>query len=152
MHEQLEKTIRTNLQTARNRLHEQKDLVINRYFILEINVFSFQETKSRFSKYSNQLNEIKLRLQNNMYGSDHNRSRESSSLISHRSIIPTSASLSALSHQHQIPTTSSNDIISTQSSRRQTIDTHSIIIDRLDDDVEDDLMCYINQTTETTRF
>ncbi len=33
MHEQLEKTIRTNLQTTLNRLHEERDLVINRMFL-----------------------------------------------------------------------------------------------------------------------
>jgi hypothetical protein len=32
MHEQLEKTIKKNLQTTLNRLHEEKDLVINQKF------------------------------------------------------------------------------------------------------------------------
>ena len=37
MHEQLEKTIRTNLQITLNRLHEEKDLVINRMFFFILN-------------------------------------------------------------------------------------------------------------------
>ncbi|CAF0980766.1 unnamed protein product [Adineta steineri] len=146
MHEQLEATIQTNLQTAIKRLQKEKDL----------------ETKNRFTKYSNQLNEIKLRLQRDMYGNDCHAPRDnSSSTTPYRSTIITSASLSAISH-HQNPPTSSaylpltSSVSSTNftetdlSSKRPIVDNnYTTITDQLDDE---DLMDDLNDTTETTRL
>ncbi len=44
---------------------------------------------------------------------------------------------------------SSNIISSNQPSRRQTIDSNSTLINQA---IDEDLMCYLNQTTESTRF
>jgi len=45
MHEQLEKTIKTNFQTTLNRLHEERDLVINQKSFFKINFFLFRKQK-----------------------------------------------------------------------------------------------------------
>jgi len=81
-----------------------------------------------------------------------------SSSTPHRSTITSSASLSAIAPHHQMPMTSStftpitspsNVITSNQSFRRQTINSNSPIISQPNDE---DLMPYINQTTESTRL
>ncbi|CAF1249552.1 unnamed protein product [Rotaria sordida] len=60
IHEQLEKTIRMSLQTTLNQVYKEKDL----------------DAKNRFAKYSNQLNDVKTRLQRETYGNTHPGSRE----------------------------------------------------------------------------
>ncbi|CAF1615080.1 unnamed protein product [Rotaria sordida] len=62
IHEQLEKTIRMSLQTTLNQVYKEKDL----------------DAKNRFAKYSNQLNDVKTRLQREIYGNTHPGSRENS--------------------------------------------------------------------------
>jgi hypothetical protein len=85
-----------------------------------------------------------------MHGNEHTPPREkSSSPLSYHPTIITSASFSAISHHNQISTHSSNLITSNQTSRRQTIDSNSSIINPA---VDEDLMCYLNQSTESTRF
>ncbi|CAF1016252.1 unnamed protein product [Rotaria sp. Silwood1] len=143
MHEKLEKKVQLNLQNTLHRLHEKKDL----------------ETKNRFATYSNQLNEIKFRLQRDICNTEYlvlNDDKTSPKLF--RPTITSSASLSAISDHHQIPMTSStftiltspsNVMTSNQSNRRQTIDNTNIRTNRPN---HEELMCYINQTTESTRL
>ncbi|CAF3653024.1 unnamed protein product [Rotaria sordida] len=142
MHEKLEKEIQLNLQTTLRRLQEEKDL----------------ETKNRFATYSNQLNEIRFRLQRDIYGTEYYGVRDNATQKLYRSIITSSASLSAISDHHQMPITSStfttskppsNVTISNQPSRRQTVDNMRIITSRPD---PEELVCYINETTESTRL
>ena len=158
MHEQLEKTIKSNLQITINRLHAKRDLVSNSTTpsITFLLVLLYQETKNRFAKYSNQLNEIKHRLQSDIYGHDYVRTREHTA-STHRSTIAASTSLAAIPHRHHhqsestssILTSSSNILSSGQSSRRQTINSNSPIVSQ---PADDELASYINQTTESTRF
>ncbi|UJR30175.1 hypothetical protein I4U23_017715 [Adineta vaga] len=144
MHEKLETTIQTNLQTSLKYLHQNKDL----------------ETKNRFSKYSDQLNEIKVRLQREIHGYDFHNLRETSS-SPYRSTIITSASLSILS-QHEnpinsptfipsLPTSSSSEnfLPTKQSSSDEPIDKNSIKHNQFD---TEDFMNSLNLTTESTRL
>ncbi|CAF4178785.1 unnamed protein product [Rotaria sp. Silwood2] len=142
MHEKLEKKIQLNLQKTLHQLHEEKDL----------------ETKNRFATYSNQLNEIKFRLQRDMYDTERIVVRDNASPKLYRPTMTSSASLSAISDHHQIPITSStftplaspsNVVASNQSSRRQTINTTNM---RTNGPDHEELMSYINQTTESTRL
>ncbi|CAM4854342.1 unnamed protein product [Rotaria socialis] len=137
MHEKVEKKIRTNLQKALHKLHEKKDF----------------ETKNRFTFYSNQLNDVKFRLQRDIYGAEYHGARDDSVTISYRSTITTSASLSAISDHHQMPATSSDFITasspSNQLPRRQTINNPNAMISQLG---HDEFMHYLNQTTESTQL
>ncbi len=88
-----------------------------------------------------------------MHGNEYNLPPDNFSSTPYRSTIITSASLSAISPHHQIEPTSStsplNDITINQPSRRQTIESNTFVINQPDNE---DLIEYINQATESTRF
>ncbi|CAF1212762.1 unnamed protein product [Adineta ricciae] len=142
MHEQLEASIQTNLQNSLKRLHKDKDL----------------ETKNRFSKYSNQLNEIKARLQGEIHGYNSHHPRDSSSSNSpYRSAITTSASLSAISHEIPanpsiflpvLPTSSSSSNLIIANSF-DSLDSNSTKHNQYDNE---GFMNNVNETTESTRL
>jgi hypothetical protein len=103
-----------------------------------------------------QLNEIKVRLQADIYGDDStNGAREHSLPLAYRSTISNSTSLTGISHPTNfINLTPASDLLcgspTRPSSRRQTIDSTHIADPSTEE--EDDFLSFVNPATESTRF
>ena len=106
------------------------------------------------------LNEIKHRLQSDIYGNETLGLREHFPTVPlHRSTIPISSSLSAIASHPAVNSSSSTfntssspshpHYHSNQANRRQTIDIHSPLLNQSDDD---QLVLYLDDSIESTRL